>query len=139
MAYSMLAKNMFGTSTETTLVHEASQLTGPVYIYFWHIRCPLCPAKLSQLNSICKIKKFNVIAVTFEVDGNFANSLQAMDLTMEVIEEMNLQNINHFFMTKEQKEVIKKEFNIKTVPYLVKYNPTDLDFNTVAWSNVLSE
>ena len=142
-AMNMYGSNMFGQANETSLAHECSyrngkRANGVVIVYIWHVKCPQCPAKLAQLNNLCKIKNFTVIGVALETDGKFANSFQAMDLTMELIDELDVKNINHFFMTKEQKEVAKTELKFKTVPQIFKFNRDELSYTPVTMDYIMS-
>lgn len=136
----MYMPTMFGDVSETSVLHEAATLKGPgpVIVYFWHVKCPHCPAKLSQLNNLCKIKKFKVMGISLEVDGTFANSFQAMDLTMEIIDELDVKNITHYFMTKTQKEIAKVLLEFKTVPQTFIYNPTEMKLVPIKFDDILA-
>ncbi|AEO98040.1 hypothetical protein EPVG_00430 [Emiliania huxleyi virus 201] len=143
MAMNMYGIDMFGKATETSLAHECvyrhgKTRTSSVIVYIWHTKCPHCPAKLAQLNNLCKIKKFTAIGVVLETPGNFSNSFQAMDLTMELIDELDVKNINHFFMTTEQKEVAKTELNFKTVPQIFKFNSDELTYTPVTMDYIMN-
>ena len=113
---------------EVMFMDEVKKHNTRTILYFWHVKCPHCPAKLSVLNNICKVKKFRVMAIHLEVDLKIPNPMQSV---FEIIDEMDLQNVQHYYMTHMQKTIAKEVFNFNTVPHMLVYDEFTNTFNAI--------
>ncbi len=129
--FSMQVMNMFKkTEPEKAVmfIDEVKKCDTKTILYFWHMKCPHCPAKLSLLNNICKLKKIKVMAIHIEVDVNEDNP---MSFVFNVIDEMDLKNVEHYYMDQMQKTFAKEVFNFSTVPHMLSYDKSVDKFNVI--------
>lgn len=83
---------------------------------FWHTKCVKCPAALEKLNKV----SVDYPGVTF---ASCAVSLSEGDLDMvtEMVEDI-WENLEHLYMTIEEKESAKELYGFKAVPFCVVYS-----------------
>ena len=68
------------------------------------------------------------MAIHLEVDLKIPNPMQSV---FEIIDEMDLQNVQHYYMTHMQKTIAKEVFNFNTVPHMLVYDEFTNTFNAI--------
>jgi len=84
-------------------------------IDFWTTRCTQCPEALDKLDDMAQDPKYK--------DVQFISiCCDKLDGARDIIErddDLRWQNVNHYFMDKEDKETAKKLLGFKQVPFYV--------------------
>ena len=121
---------------ETTL--GAFAAGKPLVLDFWHTRCTNCPAALSKLDGEAEKHPGVTFAGCALSLGSETEGTQ--EQVLELLEGQ-WENLTHLYMSFEQKELAKKLFGFKAVPFCVvfgsdgslKYqgDPKGIDFKTV--------
>jgi len=134
----------YETQQTLKLLHtgEASSLAAfragrPLVLDFWHTRCERCPEALAKLDHIAGSGKH--AGVLFAACA-LSTGHGSMEKTQELLGD-DWENLTHLFMSVDEKELAKSEFDFSAVPFCVvfaangsvlyKGDPKDINFNTI--------
>ena len=122
---------------------EASTLAAvrgdaPLVLDFWHTRCVKCPEAITRLDA----KAAQHPGVTFAACALSLGSEDegTQEQVLELLQDQ-WENMKHLYMTVEEKELAKKQFGFKAVPFCVVFgadgsvlfqgDPSAVDLSTV--------
>jgi thiol-disulfide isomerase/thioredoxin len=140
------ARRVMAYETQQTLklLHtgEVSSLAAfragrPLVLDFWHTRCERCPEALTKLDQIAGSGEH--VGVLFAACA-LSTGHGSMEMTQELLGD-DWENLTHLFMSVDEKELAKSEFNFSAVPFCVvfaangsvlyKGHPKDVKFKTI--------
>ena len=127
-------ENETGTASTLSSLHAGK----PLVLDFWHTRCVQCPAALTKLDAEAPKHKGVTFAACALSLGSDKEGTQ--EQVLELLEGQ-WENLQHVYMTFDEKEAAKKRWGFTAVPFCVvfgadgkelfKGNPKDVDFTTV--------
>lgn len=84
-------------------------------IDFWTTKCTQCPDALDKFNHMAKDPKYKDV----QFISICCDKLDGARNIIERDDDLRWQNVNHYFMDKDNKEIAKKLLGFKQVPFYV--------------------